>query len=60
MCVGYCPTHSMMQHDESPEPFKCIACGICTRVCPTGAIYIAEKDDALAEERAHLALLETK
>ncbi len=50
MCVGYCPSHSMMQHDESPEPFKCLACGVCAKVCPTGAIYIAEKDDSLAEE----------
>lgn len=55
MCVGYCPTLSMIQHDDSSEPFKCIACGICAKVCPTGAIYIAEKSDSLAKEMDDLA-----
>lgn len=57
MCVGYCPTHSMMQHDDSPEPFKCIACGICAKACPTEAIFISEKDDSLAEEMDDLAFI---
>jgi len=40
----------MRQHDDHIEPFKCIACDMCSKVCPTGAIYISERDDSEALE----------
>lgn len=40
MCVGFCPEEAMRQHDDLIEPFKCIACGLCAKNCPTGAIFI--------------------
>ena len=43
MCVGFCPTHSMMHHPDLREPFKCIACGACVKACPEHALEIAEK-----------------
>ncbi|WP_312811673.1 4Fe-4S binding protein [Sedimentibacter sp.] len=50
MCVGFCSKLSMRQHDDHIEPFKCIACDMCSKVCPTGAIYISERDDSEALE----------
>jgi ferredoxin len=40
MCVGYCPHNVMAQSDASLEPSKCVACGICVKACPTGALSI--------------------
>ncbi len=42
MCVGFCNERAMFQHDDFTEPFKCIACGLCSKKCPTGAIYLEE------------------
>ena len=50
MCVGFCSKLSMRQHDEYIEPFKCIACGLCAKECPSGAIFMAEKNDSEALE----------
>jgi anaerobic carbon-monoxide dehydrogenase iron sulfur subunit len=43
ICVGFCPTNSMMTHPQLREPFKCIACGSCARACPEKALETAEK-----------------
>lgn len=43
MCVGFCPEGSMIMHEDYIEPFKCVACGQCTKVCQTGAIHLGEK-----------------
>lgn len=50
MCVGFCSKLSMRQNDEYIEPFKCISCGLCASVCPSGAIYMAERDNSQALE----------
>ena len=50
MCVGFCPEEAMRQHDEYIEPFKCIACGLCAKECPSGAIFVEEKAELVAEE----------
>ena len=42
MCVGFCPEDAMMMHDDYIEPFKCIACGLCAKKCPTGAIVVED------------------
>jgi len=41
-CVGNCPTENMYYHDTLTEPFKCIACGLCAKECPSGALEIEE------------------
>lgn len=43
MCVGFCPELAMKMHGDLLEPFKCIACGQCAKVCPTQAIFISQK-----------------
>lgn len=42
MCVGFCNERAMFHHDDFTEPFKCISCGLCSKKCPTGAIYLEE------------------
>jgi Fe-S-cluster-containing hydrogenase component 2 len=42
ICVGFCPSLVMRRHPEMTEPFKCVACGACTRACPTNAIFLEE------------------
>lgn len=50
MCVGFCPSETMMQHDDHIEPFKCIACGLCAKACPTDAIYVTEVEKERKEK----------
>jgi Fe-S-cluster-containing hydrogenase component 2 len=46
-CVGFCPTLSMFTTKEVAIPFKCIACGLCVKTCPAGALSIQEVQQPL-------------
>ena len=39
-CVGFCSELAMFYTDDLTEPFNCIACGICVKKCPEGALEI--------------------
>lgn len=39
-CVGFCTELVMFYADDLEVPFKCIACNICTKACPEGALEV--------------------
>lgn len=39
-CVGFCSELAMFYSDDLTEPFKCIACGTCTKVCTVNALEV--------------------
>ena len=43
-CVGFCPTLVMYVFPDDPIPFKCIACGVCVKECPSDALCMVEVD----------------
>ena len=43
ICVGECLKGFMYYHDDEPVPFKCVACGLCAKQCPSGALALAEE-----------------
>lgn len=45
MCIAACPTGSMFRHQGDTAPFKCVACGHCTKTCPSSAIRIAQEKE---------------
>lgn len=46
-CVGFCPYAVMFWHADETVPFKCIACGICARECPEGALEMLDVEEPL-------------
>ena len=41
MCVGFCDAGYMFFNAERrPEPFKCIACGLCVKACKYDALIL--------------------
>ena len=40
ICVGECLRDYMFYHDDLPVPFKCVACGLCAKQCPSGALAV--------------------
>ena len=42
ICVGECLRDFFFYNNELPTPFKCSACGICVKACPTDALAISE------------------
>lgn len=43
ICAGSCPEYAMMVHRDHIEPFKCVSCGQCVKVCPVDALKIEER-----------------
>ena len=42
ICVAECLRGYMYYHDDLPVPFKCVACGLCAKSCPSGALSVAD------------------
>lgn len=42
VCVAECLRGYMYYHDDLPVPFKCVACGLCFKSCPVGALSLAD------------------
>jgi Fe-S-cluster-containing hydrogenase component 2 len=42
VCVAECLKGYMHYHDDLPVPFKCVACGLCAKSCPGGALTVAD------------------
>ena len=42
VCVAECLRGFMHYHDDEPIPFKCVACGLCAKQCPSGALALAD------------------
>jgi ferredoxin len=44
ICVGFCDAGYMFFNAErQPEPFKCVACGLCEKSCKFDALMLMQK-----------------
>ncbi len=43
-CIGFCPGMVLYALPDDIVPIKCIACGKCVPVCPTGALSMIDVD----------------
>ena len=39
-CVGFCSYLAMFYNEGDNIPYKCVACGICTKKCPEQALSV--------------------
>lgn len=49
VCAGFCPTEAIQQREDGIIQVlkeKCNGCGVCTAVCPYGAIYLGHDQKA--------------
>ena len=44
VCIDYCPTDNLRTHPEEALPYKCTACGACTKECPAAALEVIVVD----------------
>jgi Fe-S-cluster-containing hydrogenase component 2 len=42
MCIGFCDKDIFERAPGVVEPYKCISCGICVKVCPHAALEIVD------------------
>ncbi|MDR1576212.1 MAG: 4Fe-4S binding protein [Treponema sp.] len=45
-CIQECPLKVIVQSKNATAISKCIACGICAKVCPQGILYIKSDEAA--------------